>query len=170
MERNKNKKNKTQWGFTLIELLVVIAIIALLTTLALVALSSAREKGRNTKRLADMTQMNYAMELYYAQNKGYPADLDDNGMPDNIEEFTSVPPRAPTPADGDLCEADFFPCGGSGQPNCVEANTYSYVPAGNSYSVNGVTVYSDYDYYFCLGAQTGNFPPGVRILNPKGVR
>ena len=60
-------------GFTLIELLVVIAIIGLLSTLAVVALSSAREKARDSKRLSDLKQVQTALELYYTDNNAYPA-------------------------------------------------------------------------------------------------
>lgn len=59
-------------GFTLIELLVVIAIIGLLSTLAVVALGSVREKGRDTKRVADLKQVSTALELYYTENSAYP--------------------------------------------------------------------------------------------------
>src|SRR3989344_4336268 len=59
-------------GFTLIELLVVIAIIGLLSTLAVVALSSAREKARDAKRLGDLKQIQTALELYYSENTAYP--------------------------------------------------------------------------------------------------
>lgn len=59
-------------GFTLIELLVVIAIIGLLSTLAVVALGSAREKARDSKRLADLKQVQTALELYYTDNNAYP--------------------------------------------------------------------------------------------------
>jgi len=63
------KKNK---GFTLIELLVVIAIIGLLSTLAVVALNSARAKARDAKRVADVKQVQTALELYYNDANGYP--------------------------------------------------------------------------------------------------
>ena len=59
-------------GFTLIELLVVIAIIGLLSTLAVVALGSARTKARDSKRLADLKQLQTALELYYTDNNAYP--------------------------------------------------------------------------------------------------
>lgn len=59
-------------GFTLIELLVVIAIIGLLSTLAVVALGSAREKARDSKRLSDLKQVQTALELYYTDNNSYP--------------------------------------------------------------------------------------------------
>lgn len=60
-------------GFTLIELLVVIAIIGLLSTLAVVALGSAREKARDSKRVSDLKQVQTALELYYTDNNSYPA-------------------------------------------------------------------------------------------------
>lgn len=65
--------NKQRKGFTLIELLVVIAIIALLSTLAVVALNNAREKSRDAKRVSDVKQIQTALELYYADEGGYPA-------------------------------------------------------------------------------------------------
>ncbi len=67
MTRTKNK------GFTLIELLIVIAIIGLLSTLALVSLTSAQQRARDTKRVADVKAMQTAMELYWNENAAYPA-------------------------------------------------------------------------------------------------
>lgn len=60
-------------GFTLIELLVVIGIIGLLSTLAVVALSSARQKGRDAKRVSDIKQIQGALDLYAVDRNGYPA-------------------------------------------------------------------------------------------------
>lgn len=59
-------------GFTLIELLIVIAIIGLLATLAIVSLTTAQRKARDTKRIADIKQLQNAVELYYSENGSFP--------------------------------------------------------------------------------------------------
>jgi prepilin-type N-terminal cleavage/methylation domain-containing protein len=59
-------------AFTLVELLVVIAIIGLLSTVAVVSLGSARAKSRDTKRMADIRQINTAMLMYYNDNGALP--------------------------------------------------------------------------------------------------
>ncbi len=59
-------------GFTLIELLVVIAIISLLSTSVMASLSSARSKARDTKRMADMKQIQTALEMYFNDYGSYP--------------------------------------------------------------------------------------------------
>jgi|GEM_PF-690856 len=62
-------------GFTLIELLVVIAIIGILSSVVLVSLNSARTKARDTKRVADIKQIQLALEMYYEANGRYPTDI-----------------------------------------------------------------------------------------------
>ncbi|EKD76564.1 MAG: hypothetical protein ACD_43C00058G0002 [uncultured bacterium] len=67
------KARKTNQGFTLIELLIVIAIIGLLATLAIVSLSTAQQKARDAKRIADLKQIQNAVELYNSEHNGaYP--------------------------------------------------------------------------------------------------
>ena len=62
-------------AFTLIELLVVIAVIALLSTLSVVALSNARAKARDARRLSDIKQIQTALEMYLDDAGIYPASL-----------------------------------------------------------------------------------------------
>ncbi len=52
-------------GFTLIELLVVIAIIGILSSVVLASLNSARQKGRDARRISDLKQLQLALELCY---------------------------------------------------------------------------------------------------------
>lgn len=51
-------------GFTIIELIVCVSIIALLATTISVSTVRARERSRDTKRLADLSQVQTALELY----------------------------------------------------------------------------------------------------------
>lgn len=60
-------------AFTLIELLVVIAIIGILATLGVVALQSARKNARDAKRIADIKQIQTALELYFNNTGQYPS-------------------------------------------------------------------------------------------------
>ena len=60
-------------GFTLIELLVVIAIIGVLSSVVLVSLNAARVKARDAARIADIQQIEKALELYYADHGRYPS-------------------------------------------------------------------------------------------------
>ncbi|MDO8522370.1 MAG: type II secretion system protein [bacterium] len=69
MIRMKNK------GFTLIELLVVIAIIGILSSVVLASLNTARQKGRDARRISDVKQIQLALELYYDSNQFYPLTI-----------------------------------------------------------------------------------------------
>lgn len=87
-------KNVTRRGFTLIELLVVIAIIGILSSVVLASLNSARQKGRDARRIADIKQLQLALELYYDANANYPATLSTSTM---IETgYIAAIPRDPS--------------------------------------------------------------------------
>lgn len=139
-------KNNKKQAFTLIELLVVIAIIGILATLAVVSLQNARSRARDSKRIADVKQMQTALELYFNDWNTYPTS---SSIATSIASGTSIymatVPTAPTPVDG----------------SCVTAsNTYTYtqVSSGVSYTIR-----------FCLGAQTGGLAAGVQCATPGGI-
>jgi prepilin-type N-terminal cleavage/methylation domain-containing protein len=72
----KTNPSKYSKGFTLIELLVVIAIIGLLSSIVLAALNTARQRGRDAKRLSDLEQVQNALEEYESSNNGnYPSTV-----------------------------------------------------------------------------------------------
>ena len=85
---------KAKAGFTLIELLVVIAIIGILASVVLASLNSARLKSRDARRVADIKQIQLALELYFDENigsgQGYPAVLADL-VPAQIPTLPSDP-------------------------------------------------------------------------------
>jgi prepilin-type N-terminal cleavage/methylation domain-containing protein len=69
----RNQIRKFRYGaFTLIELLVVIAIIGLLASIVLVALNGARSKSRDAKRIADLRDLNVALQSYVIDNGSIP--------------------------------------------------------------------------------------------------
>jgi prepilin-type N-terminal cleavage/methylation domain-containing protein len=55
-------------GFTLIELLVVIAIIGILSSVVLASMNGARKKGRDARQIADVKQIQPALEMWYDAN------------------------------------------------------------------------------------------------------
>ena len=92
-------------GFTLIELLVVIAVIGVLAAVILASLNDARAKARDAKRIADIKQVQTALELYRNDNSDYPS-----GTADTLSEWNTklatwlvVPgylPQVPPPVTG----------------------------------------------------------------------
>jgi len=65
-------------GFTLIELLVVITIIGLLSAMVLVGLSGVRAQGRDTRRVADLRNLQNGLEIYFNKSSQYPTSADNS--------------------------------------------------------------------------------------------
>lgn len=66
-------------GFTLLELVVVIMIIGILATLAISNVVGQTAKARDSRRKADLVNIQKALELYYADNNAYPSALKNSG-------------------------------------------------------------------------------------------
>lgn len=58
---------KSKKGFTLIEILVVVSIVGLLSSVFLVGLGGFRARGRDARRIADLRQVQNALEIYYTR-------------------------------------------------------------------------------------------------------
>jgi general secretion pathway protein G len=151
-------------GFTLIELLVVIAIIGLLSTLAVVALNSARQKSRDSKRVADVKQIQTALELYFADMNGYPAQgttetpiVLGGTTADALDTLSTNGFRADI-ADGDTTYMGLVPHAAL-PADCDAGNDYSYLSDGTAYTLS-----------FCLGNPTGDLAAGVHTASPNGIQ
>ncbi len=72
-------KQDPRKGFTLIEILIVVAIIGVLSSVVLVGLRPAQQRGRDTRRIADLKEVQNALELYYQKCGFYPGNADCTG-------------------------------------------------------------------------------------------
>jgi len=140
-------------GFTLIELLVVIAIIALLSTLAVVALSSARQKSRDAKRLVDIKQTQTALEMYFTDQNGYPAGT---GV---VLGSTNI---------ACLGAGGFAAIGACTAPVYMGKVNTNPLPGGTdyTYTVNGTS----YSIAFTLEGTSGGLPLGAHTATPAGIQ
>jgi uncharacterized protein (TIGR02145 family)/prepilin-type N-terminal cleavage/methylation domain-containing protein len=133
------KKNK---AFTLIELLVVIAIIGILSTITVVVLQNARAKSRDAKRIADIKQMQTALELYFNDNGSYPTSVTST-IASGSNVYMTLTPVAPTPIDGDCT---------------TTTNAYTYSSDGSTYSIS-----------FCLGNHNSGLNAGSKVATREGI-
>jgi len=143
---------KNQQGFTLIELLVVIAIIGLLLTLSILALNTARARARDAKRVADVKQIQTALEMYYNDVGSYPAAASVTpgvAIASTNGTFLAAVPTPPTPFD-------------TVTGSCVGQPAYTYAITG--------TPPSSYQISYCLGAQTGGVTAGAHTATPAGIQ
>ena len=160
MDKNTTRfKRESIKGFTLIELLVVIAIIGLLASVVLVALNTARGKSRDAKRLADMRQINTAMEMYFNDNSSYPTMASGaiwQSTPTAIAtalspKYMSLMPQDQVPADGS--------CTGGGSTAGTNQYYYYYGNTNANYTIT-----------FCIGSNSGTFSAGVHTLTNIGIK
>ncbi|MFA5050718.1 MAG: prepilin-type N-terminal cleavage/methylation domain-containing protein [Patescibacteria group bacterium] len=151
------KKNKK--GFTLIELLVVVAIMGLMAALAIISLNQARAKARDARRIADIKQIQTALELYYMDKDAYPAA-----------------PPTDNLLDGRKCLGNG---GFAAQGSCTAPIYMGLVPTNPAPSTDGDCV-SNYTYAvgtdnttyqirWCLGAKTGELGAGYHQATPAGL-
>ncbi|MEK7613490.1 MAG: type II secretion system protein GspG [Patescibacteria group bacterium] len=90
-------------GFTLIELMVVIALLGLLASMVLVFLSDAQRDAKDKRRVADIHQIQKALELYSVDHGTYPKESEGaNGnvttnttFQNLMEPYLNATPRDP---------------------------------------------------------------------------
>ncbi len=88
--RQKMSFSRTMKGFTLIELLVVVAIIAVLISILLPSLSAARCQAKRTKCASNVHSIGQAINLCWAENKGYGPGWDDGAVARNMLTWYDV--------------------------------------------------------------------------------
>ena len=129
----------------------MIAIIGVLATISVIALSNARAKARDAKRIADTKQISTALELFFNDNNRYPTTAEFNAgalfsiNSDQVVDYMEKIPSAPTPYDGTCTENQ-------------NAFSYHQTEDGASYTVS-----------MCLGGSTGSLTAGPKCVTPGGV-
>ena len=147
MNNNFCRNIKKYSAFTFVELMIVVAVIGILMAVAIVSFNGFRSHSRDAKRVADIRQIQSALELYYANNKQYPSSLTAGGqLADNSTVYIEKIPSAQVPADGNCSDYD---------------NNYFYKVSGSNNSY--------YKIYFCLGSDIESFKAGETVAFPGDI-
>ena len=93
---------KKQVGFTLIEMILVIGVIAILVGFVIATLDpfSQFQKGQDSRRKSDLSQIQKALEQYYQDHDQYPPSSGNSGANSYEIEDTSTSPATDIPWGG----------------------------------------------------------------------
>ena len=138
--------SKPRKAFTLIELLVVIAIIGILATISVIALSNARAKARDAKRIGDAKQTKTALEMFFNDQNRFPteAEFNSGSLVIDGKAYMVNLPTAPNPPDG-ICD------------NSTNQFVYDVNSAGTTFTLS-----------YCLGGPTGSLSAGLKCITRDG--
>ena len=133
--------------FTLIELLIVISIIGVIISISFVSFSNIRQKGRDTKRIADIKLIQKSLGDYYRDEGLYPDTLTPGesltGSSSNAIYMQTIP-QNPSPKNDGVC------------PN--REYTYEITATSTSYKID-----------FCLSEPTAQLSAGEKCATPQGI-
>lgn len=138
-------------GFTILELSIVIVIITIISSLMFVSFNTARQINRDTKRVADVKEMQTALALYFRDWGQYPSITSVTAgaaLASGTVSYLSRWPANPTPrADGNCPDSDYM---------------YSPAPVGSD-------AFASYYIRFCLGASNSDVGPGLSFAIPDEI-
>ena len=130
-------------GFVRVEALILIFILLLAVLDVGLSFLSARTAARDRIRLADVSQIQKALNVYFQENGVYPAAA--QNQPAGFDAYLESWPVAPA-ADGRCSQVQ---------------NTYAYAQKSQG---------SDYSLTFCLGQGSGSIAAGAYTLTNQGIK
>lgn len=133
-------------AFTLIELLAVIFIITLIATTVFFSISNSRQRGKDVKRISDITQIQAALDNYRRIEGRYPEQLIFGEALIGSSSGMVFMSRVPTNYSYD-------------NDDCVFSN-YNYFYNDEN---------EDYELSFCLENPIENYSAGIKCANSKGI-
>ncbi len=137
----KNKK-----AFTLVEIVVTVSIIILISSIVIFSIADSRRKGRDSKRVSDISQIQIALENYKQIEGSYPEELIPGQAligPNSKAVFISKIPKSPS-------YYNF---------NCPNKNySYYYDFENNNYEIS-----------FCIESNVDNYLAGSKCAVSGGI-
>lgn len=118
-------------GFTLIELLIVMSILGILASIAVPSYMRHTIKAREAVLMEDLSQMNRAIDAYFADNARYP---------DSLEELVQKKYLRGVPRDPFTGKPDWttVPPTSSGEGETPEGGVYEVKSSSTKVGLNGV--------------------------------
>jgi prepilin-type N-terminal cleavage/methylation domain-containing protein len=159
-------------GFTLIEVLVVIAIIGIFVSVIFASLSSARESARDARRIAQLAQVQRAIESYYAVGGLYLGSAvmskevnlaNVNAKDSLLTQLLSVNKVQAQAGAGDYCIAF-----GPDSHGYLESNLSNYIHESAAAPRGGHEVENSNFFYTTLDNNT-EYCLGIELENPANV-
>lgn len=135
---------KKKSAFTLIEVVVVVSIIALISSVVFFSLSGSQQKERDAKKIADVLQLQTALENYKRAEGVYPSTIT-LGQP-LVGSTTGITflSKVPEASIGEDCGVDQY-----------------------SYSYSSTT--KEYSFSFCINNDLEDYTAGVYYATPRGI-
>lgn len=134
-------------GFTFVEILVVISILILLISISIFIFRNVGTQSRNTKRVNDIKQIQFALDMYRRENGAYPTSINIGGELINTSTgtvFLKKIPNNPSPKDDGSC------------PN--QEYQYSYASSTDTYTLS-----------FCISDPVGDLSAGNYQATISGI-
>jgi type II secretory pathway pseudopilin PulG len=175
-------KISNQKGITLIQTLIFIGAIGVVVLIFTILLSRERLKTRDNIRIANIKQIQAALEMFYSQNGSYPStanvparegsghnwlpNMEDHGIQNSFSQFLPQSLTAPLSADSSICRSQ-MPCN---QDQSSVANDFCYTAYPEGCSSAGELKCNDFLLDFCIGDAVGEMKEGRHSVTREGIR